>query len=116
MFLFYCYLMSHIMRFLTNICCAFDRNELLVAVDLRLTALKEELAAAVNRASGSKCSPEDIYELGNFALHIGAKNLRYLFVYDIFASISPFCLTLCHDTKIIIFAPVLGTRCRGLLN
>ncbi|PWA66325.1 hypothetical protein CTI12_AA323880 [Artemisia annua] len=53
-----------------------SKNELLVAVDLRLTALKEELAAAVNRAIGSKCSADDIYELGNFALHIGAKNLR----------------------------------------
>ncbi|GJR96010.1 histone H3.v1-like protein isoform X2 [Tanacetum coccineum] len=53
-----------------------SKNELLVAVDLRLTALKEELAAALNRAIGSKCSPEDMCDLSNFALHFGSKNLR----------------------------------------
>lgn len=57
----------------------FDRNELLVAVDLRLTSLKEELAAAFNQAIGSECSIKDISDLGNFALHFGAKDLRYLF-------------------------------------
>ncbi|GJV67250.1 hypothetical protein Tco_1482759 [Tanacetum coccineum] len=51
-------------------------NELLVAVDLRLTTMKEELAAALNRAIGFKCSPQDMHELSNFALHFGYKNLR----------------------------------------
>lgn len=53
-----------------------SKNELLLAVDLRLTALKEELAAAFIQASGSKKSLRDISDLENFALHFGAKNLR----------------------------------------
>ncbi|GKE95935.1 hypothetical protein Tco_1580790, partial [Tanacetum coccineum] len=45
----------------------------------KLTAMKEELAAALNRAIGSKCSPQDIHDLSNFSLHFGSKNLRYPF-------------------------------------
>ncbi|CAH1438860.1 unnamed protein product [Lactuca virosa] len=52
-----------------------DKSEILVAVDLRLTALKEELAAVLNKAISSKYSLKDISDLGNFALHFGAKAL-----------------------------------------
>ncbi|XP_023743928.1 uncharacterized protein LOC111892097 isoform X1 [Lactuca sativa] len=53
-----------------------DKSEILVAIDLRLTALKEELAAVLNKAISSKFSLKDISNLGNFALHFGAKDLR----------------------------------------
>lgn len=57
---------------------ASDRNELLRAVDLRLTALKDELALAFDRATGARCSTKDISDLENFAHHFGAKDIRYL--------------------------------------
>jgi hypothetical protein len=50
-----------------------------LAVDLRLTSLKEELASAFNQAMGSNRSIKDISDLGNFAHHFGANDLRYLF-------------------------------------
>nr|XP_043631670.1 uncharacterized protein LOC122603115 isoform X2 [Erigeron canadensis] len=53
-----------------------SKNELLQAVDLRLAALKEELADVINQAIGSKSSPKDISDLANFAFHFGAKDLR----------------------------------------
>ncbi|XP_071707934.1 uncharacterized protein [Rutidosis leptorrhynchoides] len=53
-----------------------SKNELLIAVDLRLTALKEELAAALNQAIGCRCSPKDFSDLRNFSLHIGANDLK----------------------------------------
>ncbi|KAJ0658084.1 hypothetical protein HanOQP8_Chr14g0551901 [Helianthus annuus] len=52
------------------------RNELLLAVDLRLTALKKEVASAFNQVIGSKSSPKDISDTKNFAFHFGTKNLR----------------------------------------
>ena len=56
---------------------ASDRNELLRAVDLRLTALRDEIAAAFNQATGARCSTKDISDLENFAHHFGAKEIRY---------------------------------------
>ncbi|KAL7588773.1 hypothetical protein Lser_V15G36048 [Lactuca serriola] len=53
-----------------------SKNELLRAVDLRLTALKDELALAFDRATGARCSTKDISDLENFAHHFGAKDIR----------------------------------------
>ncbi|KAL4576021.1 hypothetical protein LXL04_012109 [Taraxacum kok-saghyz] len=53
-----------------------EKSDILVAVDLRLTALKEELSAALNQTIVSKYSLNDISDLENFALHFGAKDLR----------------------------------------
>ncbi|KAJ0705375.1 hypothetical protein HanPI659440_Chr14g0572781 [Helianthus annuus] len=53
-----------------------SKNELLLAVDLRLTALKKEVASAFNQAVGSKSSPKDISDIKNFGFHFGTKNLR----------------------------------------
>lgn len=58
---------------------ASDRNELLRAVDLRLTALKDEVVVAFDQAANARCSTKDISDLENFAHHIGAKDIRYLF-------------------------------------
>ncbi|XP_058075226.1 COP1-interacting protein 7-like [Magnolia sinica] len=52
------------------------KNELLRAMDLRLTALRDELASAVNRAAGSTCSVKQIADLAAFAEHFGAVDLR----------------------------------------
>lgn len=52
-----------------------DTSEVQQAVDLRLTALKEELIAVLNQTIGSKYSLKDISDLGHFALHFGAKDL-----------------------------------------
>ncbi|CAI9295825.1 unnamed protein product [Lactuca saligna] len=53
-----------------------SKNELLRAVDLRLTALKDELALAFDQATGARCSTKDISDLENFAHHFGAKDIR----------------------------------------
>ncbi|KAL0923149.1 hypothetical protein M5K25_007197 [Dendrobium thyrsiflorum] len=52
------------------------KNELLRALDLRLAALKEELTAAFNRASGATCFSNQISDLASFAQHFGATELR----------------------------------------
>nr|GEX64862.1 hypothetical protein [Tanacetum cinerariifolium] len=53
-----------------------SKNELLRAVDSRLSELKEQLADALNKAIGASCSPKDISELENFAHHFGAEDIR----------------------------------------
>ncbi|GJY36838.1 hypothetical protein Tco_0422216 [Tanacetum coccineum] len=53
-----------------------SKNELLRAVDLRLIALKDEVAAAFDQAIGGRCSTKDISDLENFAHQFGAKDIR----------------------------------------
>lgn len=53
-----------------------NRNELLRAMDLRLTALKGELAAAFDQAAGTRCSFEDIIDIEKFSYYFGAVELR----------------------------------------
>lgn len=53
-----------------------NRNELLRAMDLRLGALRRDLADAFDEAAGTPCSPEEIVGIGNFSDHFGAVDLR----------------------------------------
>ncbi|CAN4101362.1 unnamed protein product [Withania somnifera] len=53
-----------------------SKNELLRAMDSRLTALTEELAAVFDQASGSKCSFEDIVNIERCSYYFGAVDLR----------------------------------------
>ncbi|KAK9060993.1 hypothetical protein SSX86_018173 [Deinandra increscens subsp. villosa] len=53
-----------------------SKNELVVAVDMRLTELKKEVASAFNQAIGSKFSPKDVSDIKNFTFHFGTKYLR----------------------------------------
>ncbi|KAM0014332.1 hypothetical protein Hdeb2414_s0036g00730841 [Helianthus debilis subsp. tardiflorus] len=53
-----------------------SKNELLRAVDSRLSGLKEQLAEALNQATSITCSPQDISNLENFAHHFGAEDIR----------------------------------------
>ncbi|XP_075111242.1 uncharacterized protein LOC142181707 isoform X2 [Nicotiana tabacum] len=53
-----------------------SKNELLRAIELRLTALKGELAAAIDQAAGTTCSFEDIINIEKFSYYFGAVELR----------------------------------------
>ncbi|CAN4085181.1 unnamed protein product [Withania somnifera] len=53
-----------------------SKNELLRAIDLRLAALKGELAAAFVQAAGTICSFEDIINIEKFSYYFGAVELR----------------------------------------
>lgn len=53
-----------------------SKNELLLAMDLRLTALRSELMAAINHAVGATCSYKDITDLVKFCEHFGAADLK----------------------------------------
>ncbi|XP_055829785.1 uncharacterized protein LOC129899043 isoform X2 [Solanum dulcamara] len=53
-----------------------SKNELLRAMDLRLAALIEELAAVFDQAVGTKCSFEDITKIEKFSYYFGAVDLR----------------------------------------
>ncbi|KAG1338912.1 COP1-interacting protein 7 [Cocos nucifera] len=52
------------------------KNELLRAISLRLTVLKEELAASFNQAAGMTLSAKRISDIEAFAHHFGAVDLR----------------------------------------
>ncbi|KAI3993746.1 hypothetical protein MKX01_002759, partial [Papaver californicum] len=54
------------------------RNELLRAMDLRITVLREEFAASFNQAVGAPCSTKQITNLVTFCEHFGAMELRNL--------------------------------------
>ncbi|XP_020267753.1 serine/arginine repetitive matrix protein 1-like isoform X2 [Asparagus officinalis] len=52
------------------------KNELLRALDLRLTVLEEELSSSFNRAAGATCYRQQIYDISAFTEHFGAIDLR----------------------------------------
>ncbi|XP_020086387.1 uncharacterized protein LOC109708881 [Ananas comosus] len=54
------------------------KNELLQALELRLTALKEDMVTSLNRAAGSILSTKHISDLIAFSQHFGAMELRNL--------------------------------------
>jgi hypothetical protein len=56
----------------------FARNELLRALDLRLTALKEEILVLLNKAVGSNLSTRDISDLSTFVQQFGPSEFRYV--------------------------------------
>ncbi|KAK4358238.1 hypothetical protein RND71_023848 [Anisodus tanguticus] len=53
-----------------------SKNELLRAMDLRLTSLIEELTAVFDQAVGTKCSFQDITNIEKFSYYFGAVDLR----------------------------------------
>uniref|UniRef100_A0A0E0CZZ2 Uncharacterized protein n=1 Tax=Oryza meridionalis TaxID=40149 RepID=A0A0E0CZZ2_9ORYZ len=54
------------------------KNELLRALDLRLTVLKEEIFVLLNRAVVSNMSTRDISDLSSFVQHFGASEFSWL--------------------------------------
>ncbi|RZC07428.1 COP1-interacting protein 7-like isoform X3 [Glycine soja] len=54
-----------------------SKNELLRAMDLRLTALSDKLAETFSKATGATCSPEDLTCLAKFSQHFGATNIEH---------------------------------------
>uniref|UniRef100_A0A0A0KPC7 COP1-interacting protein 7 n=1 Tax=Cucumis sativus TaxID=3659 RepID=A0A0A0KPC7_CUCSA len=55
---------------------AASKNDLLRAMDLRLTALNKDLTAAFEKAHGAACSSKEISHLAKFTEHFGAINLK----------------------------------------
>ncbi|KAL8218007.1 hypothetical protein R6Q57_021380 [Mikania cordata] len=55
-----------------------SKTELLRAVDLRLTELKDEVVAAIDQVTGARSSTKDISDLESFAHHLGTKDIRDL--------------------------------------
>ncbi|XP_022764905.1 muscle M-line assembly protein unc-89-like isoform X2 [Durio zibethinus] len=53
-----------------------SKNELLHAMDLRLTALRSELVAAFNRVVGETCSYKEMTHLANFCENFGANDVK----------------------------------------
>lgn len=56
----------------------YARNELLRALDLRLTALKEEILVLLNQAVGSNLSTGEISDLSAFVQRFGTSEFRYV--------------------------------------
>jgi hypothetical protein len=56
----------------------YSRNELLQALDLRLTALKEEILVLLNKAVGSNLSIREISDLSTFVQQFGPSEFRYV--------------------------------------
>lgn len=56
----------------------YARNELLRALDLRLTALKEEILVVLNRAVGSNLSAREISDLSAFVQRFGTSEFWYV--------------------------------------
>ncbi|XP_061356662.1 uncharacterized protein LOC133301080 isoform X2 [Gastrolobium bilobum] len=54
-----------------------SKNELLRAMDLRLTALSNKLGETFNKASGATCSLKDMTYLAKFSQHFGAANIEH---------------------------------------
>ncbi|KAL0539809.1 hypothetical protein IC582_024030 [Cucumis melo] len=55
---------------------AASKNDLLRAMDLRLTALNKDLTAAFEKAHGATCSSKEISNLAKFTEYFGAINLK----------------------------------------
>ncbi|KAK2637275.1 hypothetical protein Ddye_032067 [Dipteronia dyeriana] len=53
-----------------------SKNELLRAMDLRISALKGELAAAFSQVAGGTCSYNELANITEFARHFGAADLN----------------------------------------
>ncbi|KAG9145867.1 hypothetical protein Leryth_020203 [Lithospermum erythrorhizon] len=52
-----------------------SKNELVQAMDLRLKALRDELAVAVDKAAGGTCSSEDVIDLMKLSNYLGSSEL-----------------------------------------
>ncbi|CAM0873002.1 unnamed protein product [Alopecurus aequalis] len=71
------------------------KNELLRALDLRLSALKEEIMVLLSRAVGSNLSNKEISDLSTFVQHFGASEFSWLMR----------CLLLIRDCQSSVLAP-----------
>ncbi|MED6172070.1 hypothetical protein PIB30_046696 [Stylosanthes scabra] len=53
------------------------RNELLRAMDLRLTALRSKFVETIDKAVGATCSPKTMTHLAKFSQHFGAIKIKH---------------------------------------